>query len=127
MQNRENMEKKLVDYLHLYMGCKCRDTFNDCDVVLTPKIYAGYMEQWNSPEDEQIRPYLRPLSDMTEDETQELGCFVSTLSPGYIRDALIHKTSYKLQIEESFELTAYLLSKGFDLFGLIESNLAIKQ
>ncbi len=99
------MKKEIKDYLHLYLGCKV--VFNEkLKAVITHKLLAD-----NLVPKEKLKPILRPLSDMTEDEDQEFE---------YIR--------YKkdLSIYEGTAMqTAYLLSKNFDLFGLIESGLAI--
>lgn len=77
--------------------------------------YAGYMEHWEKPEDGQVKPILRPLSSMTEDEY---------LEAHEIGAAFNEENRYEL-MQSMAAVTQYLLSKGFDLFGLIESNLAI--
>lgn len=109
--------KDIKDYLHLYLGCEfyfkgnCYDDGTPVIRVLSACDLDGYH---NGAE---IQLLLRPLSDMTEEEQAEL-----------------HKTYHWIQIQstpaysylqtltwtgESFR---YLLSKGFDLFGLIEAG-----
>lgn len=118
------MKKDIKDYLHLYLGCECmtedgrRGRFSGFDVV--EKNYSIVMitvrfsddpldHDWtvlnDNEECDRIKLILRPLSDMTEDEKTEE--YKIGLDPG---------------IEEQFR---WLLSKGFDLFGLIEAGLAI--
>lgn len=62
-------------------------------------------------ESECVDLLLRPLSEMTEEEEKELG----EIKYDVIRfNVAIHA-----------EKTVYLLSKSFDLFGLIDSDLAL--
>lgn len=73
-----------------------------------------------------IKPFLRPLSSMTEEEAAYIddefsfGHVMSNLS-----NSLKEGSLYQMRVSETFEITRYLLSKGFDLFGLIEAGLAI--
>lgn len=65
---------------------------------------------------------LRPLSDMTEDELQECGNMIYDFS----NDPELNNFKWKdFEIGLAPEQFVYLLSKGFDLFGLIPSGLAI--
>lgn len=68
-----------------------------------------------------IKLLLRPLSDMTSEERQHM-C---------ICPVDLHKGPTELQADKvtchTAEKTAYLLSRGFDLFGLIERGLAIDE
>lgn len=101
------MEKKIEDYLHLYMGCACeiRDGIAFIVDIITPSTIIGVNERkWK------VKPVLRPLSDMTNEELE------------HMTDATRRNKS---MIYQHAERTAYLLSQGFDLFGLIESRLAI--
>lgn len=109
--------KQLKDYLHFYLGCEClledkvRVTLNGFEnnhpVVLNKK-------DWQSARVNQmdlIKPILRPFpSDMTEDDEEETG-----LNKFYEYG---HHTLAPLEF-------VYLLSQGFDLFGLIKAGLAI--
>lgn len=62
-----------------------------------------------------IKPILRPLSDMTEEEEAE-----------YLQIVFSHEHSNTMRnLSKDAEGVKYLLSKGFDLFGLIEEGLAI--
>lgn len=62
------MEKKIEDYLHLYMGCACKIKHRIAFITdkITPSTIIGITERnWK------VNPILRPLSDMTEEENIE--------------------------------------------------------
>ncbi len=132
--------KEIKNYLHLYLGCECYDHFNDVTINLTPLAYAG----WDKREDEQIKLILRSLSDMTELEAIELAklsemdehfnevrwerntyndIIVSWQGANEDRE-VFNATGERFYCAEQF---TWLLSKHFDLFGLIEAGLAIDE
>lgn len=116
---------ELKDYLHFYLGCECMMTKPSYHAVhelhlsvkerfvLRGKLLAYFIETTTQAE---IKPILRPLSDMTNDEWNEMGRKLRT--GANIRTA---RDLWKMNAEE----TVYLLSKHFDLFGLIDAGLAI--
>jgi hypothetical protein len=121
------MEKNIKDYLHLYIGCnvqwnkargftltKVNWLFNEFEI---DQDESGYTETFNEKTVHEIKPILRPLSDMTEEECHTLGWAYLNSNGNKI---LNHSPEYLNP--EDFK---YLLSRGFDLFGLIESGLAI--
>jgi hypothetical protein len=59
-----------------------------------------------------IKPILRPFSDMTEEENEYVQSIVNRAGLGY-------------SAKYAAEITAYLASRHFDLFGWIEQGLAI--
>lgn len=59
-----------------------------------------------------VKPILRPLSDMTEEESNEVQCAVDKNGIGFYPT-------------EHAEIVRYLLSLQFDLFGWIDAGLAI--
>lgn len=61
-----------------------------------------------------IKPVLRPLSDMTEEEGATLSLIESSVESEGVK-----------QLEVEASKIVYLLSCGFDLLGFIESGLAI--
>lgn len=108
------MAKKIIEYLHLYIGQDCafyapgtteeipRNRVIKC---LTPQVLCDYMAGiscWQA-----IKPILRPLIDLTEDEEEEIG--LNRVYP--------HTEFHPIEF-------VYLLSKGIDLFGLIDAELA---
>lgn len=96
------MTKDIKDYLHLYLGCQ---VLIDGETLVTLVGFSHTYDielyvnnQWLHHRF--CKLLLRPLSDMTDEEMDEVWYGPS-------------------------ERTRYLLSKGFDLFGLIEAGLAI--
>ena len=136
--------KKIEDYLHLYYGAEFRITW----VANTRRPYryapsfisAGniyrILKCISDPKYYSFKMFLRPLSDMTEEEMKEI-----VLINYNMRNTLqtANLIGYKIQfIGSGFksegeidllncnaETFKYLLSKSFDLFNLIESGLAI--
>lgn len=127
------MEKKLSDYLHLYIGAKAKMPGHD--VIVSHALLADEYAMRHYG----IRLYLRPLSTMTEDEGREYAthygikghhpCTI-TEKNGHVKIAIGYKdhgaSLFPMgQFGQKPESLRYLLSKHFDLFGLIESGLAI--
>lgn len=140
------MEKKLSDYLHYYIGCNIqRITRSGADgliVPLTPEeLYRIHQETYPYS----IRLVLRKIEDMTYEEAIELARLVVH------KDEFKEPSTYKNEFGdiivlwgnpdpwsgdyESFNSTGercwssdqfhYLLKQGFDLWNLIDSNLAL--
>ncbi len=105
--------------LALYLGCDVMTPqgigrlyrVEDCPVCGV--TFDGRVENYFVDFDlEQVKPILRPLSDMTEDETNEVQYQVDQIGIGYF------------PIDHA-KLTLFLLSSHFDLFGWINAGLAI--
>lgn len=120
------MKKELKDYLHLYLGCQVQYKFITIIEKLELRIgklygikgsYCFLETVYGFKEEriEDVRPILRPLSDMTEEEVNE----ADTLQKFQLED------EDEAQVLNYALMTKFLLSKRFDLFGLIESELAI--
>jgi hypothetical protein len=134
--------KKIEDYLHLYLGCECkyRTTaienaqwgWGIVDVRTLHSVYTGLWE---------IQLILRPLSNMTDGE--KIFIISNYIKPGWTGKQLLedNEDDWAMRVrhiehgeksvyvsKKKFEpwLLKYLLSKGFDLFGLIEAGLAIE-
>jgi hypothetical protein len=117
------MKNELKDYLHLYLGCEIRYhsrlsntwgawikmTYSDLELAIN---HIGFGEK--------IELALRPLSDMTEEELSDIIATKEHFNRGYSVEEFI--VGWKAFGAETFR---YLISKHFDLFGLIESGLAI--
>jgi hypothetical protein len=139
---------KLEDYLHLYLGCEIDTphgtaTFKQYD--LSENIVSadfGIMgPEYRYFDISEVKPLLRPLYDMTTVEAVELvyaaegakaefkmwqsegtELYGFTWQSDHYRKGQIHNTWFQ---EYEPEGTRYLLSKHFDLFGLIDAGLAI--
>lgn len=127
------MKTELKDVLHLYLGCECKDTFNDVMFVLDSRNLYLYSL---SDSLNQIKPILRPLSSMTEEEAVELiSLYIPKDKTNLIGFGSVNMNQLNYKIGQSVlnkhwdKLSAiefqYLLSKGFDLFGLIDNGLAL--
>lgn len=91
--------KKKKDYFHFYIGSDVQWTRSDGKII-TSKLTLSDAEWLRLRDDSKL--ILRPLSSMTEEEEKHM---ISTQDIG-----------------ETFR---WMLSKGFDLFDLIDSGLAL--
>jgi len=126
--------KEIKDYLHLYLGCEVavpsianiedwEDYFllsvsiHNCIIIHAEHGISTFKH-------EQVKPILRPLSSMTEDEKKEIGFAAFEVLR---KDEFDNKRLPPRNISCMWAArqTVFLLSKHFDLFGLIESGLAI--
>jgi hypothetical protein len=110
---------KFKDVAHLHLGCKCSIIGSENIKTLRsiPFLFGELCAEFgdNTAYDfHEIKPILRPLSSMTGEEDKEM---VAT------QEAIDFK-GYKLLVDTG-ETFAYMLSKGFDLFDLIEAREAI--
>lgn len=117
------MGKNIKDYLHFYLGCECERRGESDTAILTGISYDDTQGIWwcyfsNKESDysdiEVVFPKLKPLSAMSEDEWTEVEKIVAKKETGEIEIPVAYA-----------EICKFLLSKRFDLFGLIEANLAI--
>lgn len=165
MNNKETLEPALTpQLLAMYLGQRCRYKYVDWVSWYEGEIVPSKLNDIQDLSFE-IKPLLRPLSDITEDEINDLYIFLEfdkEISEREYPD--IHKTGGKrcereddciiidndndwgMEVrinkhgqvlktckdnredysgEEQPVIFKYLLSKGFDLFGLIESGLAL--
>lgn len=118
--------KKIEDYLYLYFGCEISD--GNRAGILCGFMVVKYGHRVNVLHSNGLRmtyqlktwrPLLRPLSDMTEEEAIHLNAdeeYIIEIMDKYNPDRHWHLSANDM---------VYLLSKGFDLFGLIEAGLAI--
>lgn len=153
--------RNIKDYLHLYLGCEVagyKDQvtrskivgFYSDTIILSPHEYATPAGTFTRPEMRvninAVKPILRPLSDMTEDEGIEVCKFIvvekrqnqidlQELTSSHIwyidgemwyGDGVSEVYDKYIKFNElSADQFRYMLSKGFDLFGLIDAGLAI--
>jgi hypothetical protein len=134
------MEKRLEHYLHLYLGCDVLLDGKDLGRLIgysargigKEDLMIFYTIQVSEDEDDwtvynddgsmhRIKPFLRPLSDMTDKEMLECG----NLCYDFSNDKELNKWQWKdfecLLMPEQWQ---WLLKRHFDLFGLIESRIA---
>ena len=104
---KEEIKKDIKNYLHLYLGCEVmvNDLYEPNPVIMEAiNDQSIFIDSGCDYPFEDVKPILRLLPDMTEDEEKEYAAWNTT---------------------STHESTRYLLSKGFDIFGLIEAGLAI--
>lgn len=146
------MKKDIKDYLHLYPGCEIVVTkdgsqyFDSVEAIVfgeSANLKHSGDYYFDGENDFEIQLYLRPLSDMTEEEAIELAK-LSEWEP-HFRDVKVYRNKIDNDIivswdgmaetREEFNATGelfycsdqfqWLLKKGFDLFELIFYGLAI--
>lgn len=125
-------EKKIEDYLHLLIGCNVKLTGGAIFKLVGIKpMQAKPIERGIQTfavlqhEDSIIdilayhcAPILRPLSSMTEEDQRNLSRIDRAFAERYSND---QERAFLIEAQK----IQYLLSKHFDLFGLIEAGLAI--
>lgn len=125
-----NKQIELKDVLHLYTGCKLNTGTGTVLLAAVQKeivpctdfrvIVLNGNELYESKAD--VKPILRPLSDMTKKEMEECGNMVYDFSD----EPKLNRWRW-----EDFDLLLcsvqflWLLKNGFDLFDLIPSGQAI--
>lgn len=110
--------KDIKDYLYLYLGCECvvfKGKLHKLLGIMGHIISIGYGDGFVKVMNVKIEDCefaFRHLSDMTEKEAKEIG---------------IEWAEFRGEEIGSFAPKEFvsLLKKSFDLFGLIESGLAI--
>jgi len=90
---------------------------NNNPIVLTPVVISNLR---NADSDLIIKPYLRPISSMTEEEKEEFNKLYY-ITQGSIVNAILND-GYSLAFTE---LTDWLNAHYFDYRGLIGKNLAL--
>lgn len=74
---------------------------------------------------EMVKPFLRPMSSITEEEKQMLNNFASDMGDKWF-DASSNNDRWAITIENSRRSVEYLYSRYLDLHGLIPKGLALK-
>jgi hypothetical protein len=120
--------KQLKDFIHYYIGCRCiikwespNGTIYDREGVFLAIDIRDKLPYYLKSEDaaiwtDNIKPILRRLEDMTEEEICEYGKLVGLRTDG------VHSVYINYDTPESFH---YLLTRHFDLFDLIAAGLAV--
>lgn len=113
--------KNIKDYLHLYLGCSYQWKDDDGE-WRRPELLTAYQLNSIRQSGREVKLILRKLSDMTEEEMDEVWYGHETktvLVLDYKNSGITRKVAL------CSERTRYLLSKGFDIFDLIPAGLAI--
>lgn len=133
------MDKKIKDYLQFYIGCDVKYPTHDGGVVTAQLTgfsikdgvettykkkrngsYGDYISEDDGEERghetyvHNIKPILRPLSDMTEEDANRFA---------HLKD--VHWDGKLITVKAAATLVNFLRSKFYDCDGLIEAGLAI--
>ena len=131
MQTLES--KRIEDYLHLYLGCEIIGTYDDqsggkgyltgvtnggheCEIQFIREDGINVEEEPQFNEAKEVKLILRQLGDMTDEERAQ---------KDRLKNMEDNYTSAWEPLMNRAESIRYLLSKHFDLFGLIPAGLAI--
>jgi hypothetical protein len=111
-EHKESRSKKFFEYAKL-VGVSMSEIEKDKHVAIL-EVGLDHFHEWYVEETILI---LRPLSDMTEEEEKEM---IASQD-----DVILEGYTQILLKTDSGETVRWMLSKGFDLFGLIDAGLAI--
>ena len=108
--------KDIKDYLHLYLGCEVLwEIEHESASEGGTEILDGHLVETAKAGLRIVKPVLRHLSDMIEEDCNLLGWDYK------YQGKIISHRAENLFPEE----VRILLKQGFDLFGLIEAGLAL--
>ncbi len=119
---------KLEDVIHLYLGCQMWEEYNNKAGKFVAIMHSGevvvlHNVTWTFQLKE-VKPILRPLSDMTHEELQECGNMIYDFSDDPELNNHKWEDFASMLYSEQF---VWLLKRGFDLFELIPSGQAISE
>ena len=101
------------------------------DSIMTSKSGKDCFVGLTLPDDsimtgiEMVKPFLRPMSSMTEEEKQMLNNFASDMGDKWF-DASSNNDRWAITIENNRRSVEYLCSKHLDLHGLIPKGFALE-
>lgn len=122
---------KLIDVVHLYVGHQIQSywgAFKETEVIKgvigskvileieDDNIFSSIDLSYKQKKGREVKLVLHPMSKLTREELITQG-FDSHI------DYLTHEQQDPLKAP--YEMVQYLIGRGFDVFGLIESNQAI--
>ena len=127
-KEKELLLKDLCARLPYHIKCQMEDDFiiNDSplyDYILSEK----HIELFRNHKGFYIKPYLRPMSSITEEERKEIGNLIKENRPspyGIINNKGIDNLLFSVSVTSSF-LIDWLNAHHFDYRELIEKGLAI--
>jgi hypothetical protein len=137
-------DKNIRDYLHFYLGCEClyypkglkylpqrgrllaMDLFEEKAELRDNAGNAINRPLLTKPQTPYLKPLLRLLSSITDEEKRELLRINDDFGGNNILSffKLNRNVNFYFNSANPF-IVQYLLSKGFDLFGLIDAGLAL--
>ena len=127
-EDKELLLKDLCARLPYGVICRFTDTFDGCEVdnVLHPDDITDmfrHRSHWDSRID--VKPYLRPISSMTEEERD----FLKKMGLETVHKCIEEEDPRKilsLNFKQDAEELAYLYKHHYDVFGFIPMGAAIE-
>lgn len=139
------MDKRIEDYLHLYLGCEVEDEDERAGTLKLMSVSVGGYHATNGRTNvhgasKYCKPILRPLSDITDKHINELWEAVgynteyeSPAYPGMTKRKFLKRVFEEHEDEQRIEITFetavvmqnLLRKNGYDCDGLIDAGLAI--
>lgn len=133
-------EIEFKDVAHLYIGCRCNYKYVDWETWNENAPFdIGEYTRFMGDASLQIKPNLRPLSSLTESEARELWEIETGEAWGILKwqsgfMALVwwsdHHENQSTVLELAIgnpKIWLKLLECGFDLYDLLERNLAVEK
>lgn len=122
------MEKDIIEFLKYYIGQKIMSPAGEIERLVVVGLLGNNEQKYRTlpggtsftrPWQQGNKLILRRLDSMTEVERKEMEATmaIQKASP-------VHQFGVRVWTANTFH---YLLSKGFDLFGLIDAGLALDQ
>ena len=133
--------RNIKDFIHLYFGCRCQfedirnEDTTDVGVLIEVGKDFAVIKDGKGIENEvmlfEVKPILRPLSSMSDDEKwdllsfigYDLICDIDVIDISFINPQA--KDDDRFAPEVYYKATLWFLKHHFDLYGLIEAGLAI--
>ena len=124
-KDKELLLKDLCARLPYYPKCEIIDRLrvinNEPNPSYIETLFPKHIELFSYHNNFEIKPYLRPMSNMTEEERKEYKSFFYHIE----RNDLPNYEADMVEIELCYELVDWLNAHHFDYRGLIEKGLAI--
>ncbi|HET6224640.1 MAG TPA: hypothetical protein VFF27_00080 [Bacteroidia bacterium] len=119
--------KLTTQELGMFIGCQC--VWHENENIVGGILQGQWIDNYD-PEYITVKPVLRYLSDMTDEEIIELTKSIPMLSMDdipMIQDAIYNSLhpDNRLSFDANVRVIKYLIEKHFDVFGWIEKGLAI--
>lgn len=116
--------KELRDYLHYYLNQNCKIGDSIFIYCIDEDVLLRYNDLVKSKG--QIKPILRRIEDITDEECIEVyDCEYTDSNPVSARIRLVKHWLNPIHVTPTPNQFHYLLKQGFDLFNLIDAGLAI--
>ena len=130
-EDKELLLKDLSARLPYYPKCEMVDEIrvvnNEKDSSYTECLFPRHLEIFYFHNNFTIKPYLRPLSSMTDEERKEIGNLIRENRPnpyGIINNKGVDNLLFSVSVTSTV-LIDWLNAHHFDYRGLIEKGLAI--